>query len=161
MPSPPDRRWPRVCVGYLLFVTLLAVALTPVYFLVEVAHRPTVVRLGGALVVGIAMIHLRRVVRERIEDQPSSEFAQALHQAICVPRYAPLFLKLRDEVRFSGTSQQYFEHVLWARIMALCARQSGRPPVIAPVRPAGRRLFRRGPSLAALRDLIAELEEHL
>lgn len=159
MQSPLDRRWSRLFVGYLLFVMLLDVALTPVYFLVESPHRPTVVRLGGALVVGIAVIHLRRIVRERIEDQPPSNFALALHQAITEPHDAPLFLKLRNEVRFSGTSHQYFEHVLWPRILALLARQSGRPPVIAPVIPAGRRLFRRGPSLAALRDLIAELEE--
>ncbi len=158
--SPPlNRRWLRLLAGYLVFVGCLALVVTPVYLYVEPSHRPEIVRLAAVVVVGIALIHLRGIVRERIDAQPVSAFELALRRAPMEPRLAPLFLKLRDEVRFSTTSQKYFERVLWPRILALLARGPGAQPAVLPVMPAGRRLLRRGPSLGTLRNLIGRIEE--
>jgi hypothetical protein len=157
---PPERRWLRLLAGYLVFVGCLALIVTPLYLYVEPSYRPVVIRLAAAVVVGIALLHLRGIVRERIDAQPASAFELALHRTPMEPRLAPLFLKLRDEVRFSTTSQKYFERVLWARILAVLVRgPGGRVPAVPPVMPAGRRLLRRGPSLRTLRNLIGRIEE--
>ncbi len=158
MLPPSDPRWWRLLLGYLLFTGLLALALTPLYFLVEPMHRPLVVRLGAALLTAIALIHLRRIARETLDAQPASAFERALLPPPTEQHIAPLFLKLRDEVRNSTTDQRYFEDILWSRILRIL-RERREGPSAAPEMPQGRRLFRRGPSLAALRDLIAQIEE--
>lgn len=155
----PERRWLRLLLGYLVFLGILVLAMTPVYFYADPSHRPTVVRLGGALFLGIVLIHLRKLAREWLDAQPSSAFEAALHRTPAEPRFAPLFLKLRDEVRFSAKSQAYFAHVLWPRILRLLAARTGQRLAAAPVTPRGRRLLRRGPSLTTLQDLIARIEE--
>ena len=61
------------------------------------------------------------------------------------------FLGLWDDVRYGARSRRYFDRVLWPRLLAL----AGRPLV----RPRHRRgLGRRGPSLAALERVIADIE---
>ena len=159
MVQSPERRWLRLLVGHLLFLGILVLAMTPVYFYADPSHRPMAVRLGGALFLGVVLIHLRKLAREWLDAQPPSAFEAALHRAPPEPRLAPLYGKLRDEVRFSARSQAYFEHVLWPRILRLRALRAGQPLAAAPVMPRGRRLLRRGPSLTALRGLIAEIEE--
>jgi len=155
---PPEIRWWRLLLGYLLFAGLLAVALTPLYFLVQPAHRAGVVRLGAALLAAIALIHLRRIAREAIEAQPASHFERALQPPLTEQHIAPLLLKLRDEVRISTTDQRYFEDILWSRILRIL-RGRAEGSTAAPEMPHGHRFFRRGPSLTALRDLIAQIEE--
>jgi hypothetical protein len=145
--------------GYLAFLGILVLAMTPVYFYAEPSHRPTVVRLGAALFLGVVLIHLRKLAREWLDAQPPSTFEAALHRAPPGPWLAPLYLKLRDEVRFSARSRAYFTHVLWPRIVRLRALQVGQTLAATLVMPGGRRLLRRGPSLASLRDLITEIEE--
>jgi hypothetical protein len=145
--------------GYLLFLGILVLAMTPIYLYADPSNRPAVVRLAGALFLAVVVIHLRRIVREGIYRQPSSAFELALHRATPEPRLDPFFLKLRDEVRFSNKSQAYFEHVLWARILRLVALRTGQRVAAVPAMPGGRRLIRRGPSLTTLRDLMARIEE--
>ena len=155
---PSEPRWLRLFLGYLLFTGLLALALTPLYFEAEPVHRPLVVRFGAALLALIVVIHLRRFVRETIEAQPASAFERALLPPPTEQHIAPLLLKLRDEVRISTTDRRYFEDILWARILRIL-RERRRGPSVAPEMPRGSRYFRRGPSLTALRDLIAQIEE--
>jgi hypothetical protein len=159
MVQSPERRWLRLLLGYLLFVGILVLAMTPIYFYAAPSHRPTVVRLGAVLFLGIALIHLRKLAREWLDAQPPSAFEAALHRAPPEPRIAPLFVKLRDEVRFSARSQAYFANVLWPRILRLLAARTGQPLAAAPAMPDGRHLLRRGPSLTTLQDLIARIEE--
>jgi hypothetical protein len=104
---------------------------------------------------GVALLHVGREVRARVRPEAPSPFERALRPARLEPELAPLFLKLRDEITFSRTSQGYFEHVLWPRVLALAGESllEGRP------RPAWRRLLGRGPSLAALRALTTRIEE--
>jgi hypothetical protein len=155
----PERRWLRVFGGYLLFLGLLSVAVTPVYSYVEPSNRPTVVRLGGALFLGVVLIHLRKLVRKWLDGQPPSAFEAALRRVPPEPRLAPLYVKLRDEVRFSAKSQAYFEHVLWPRILRLLTLRAGQRVAAVPAMPGGRRLLRQGPSPTTLQDLIEEFEE--
>ena len=155
----PEWRWLRLLLGYFLFLGILVLAMTPIYFYADPTHRPTVVRLGGALFLGIVLIHLRRIAREWLDAQPPSAFEAALHRVPPEPRLAPLYVKLRDEVRFSARSQAYFARVLWPRILRLCARRAGQTLAAVPAMPDGRRLLRRGPSLGTLRGLIARIEE--
>ena len=119
MNPPFDPRWSRIFLGYTLFGALLALAMAPLYLVVEPVHRPIVVRLGAVLFVGVALIHLRRIARAAVEAQPLSAFEQALRPPPSEPHFAPLLLKLRDEVRISRTDQRYFEHILWARILRI------------------------------------------
>jgi hypothetical protein len=160
MPTPPERRRLRILGGYLLFVGILSLAAAPLYYHVEPSTRPLVVRLGAGLILGVALVHLVRIVRGRIAAQPLSAFERALDRPPGEPRFAPLFLKLRDEVRFSAKSQAYFEHVLWPRLLDLVVRRPWLAPATNPARPAGRCWLRRGPSLATLRNLVARIEEH-
>jgi hypothetical protein len=155
----PERRWLRLLAGYFLFLGILVLAMTPVYFYADPSHRPMVVRLGGVLFLGVVLIHLRKLARGWLDAQPPSAFEAALHWAPPEPQLAPLLVKLQDEIQFSIKSQQYFEHILWLRILRLLAARTGQRLAAAPVMPGGRRLLRRGPSLTTLRDLIAEIEE--
>ena len=159
MVESPERRWLRLLLGYLLFLGILVLAMTPIYFNADPSNRPTVVRLAGALFLGIVLIHLRKLARQWLDAQPPSAFEAALHRAPPELGLAPLYVKLRDEVRFSEKSQAYFEHVLWPRILRLLALRAGQPLAAVPVMPGGRRLLRRGPSLTTLRNLIAGIEE--
>jgi len=158
MPPLIERRWVRGLGGYLFFLILLSVALTPVYLSVESSNRIIVIRLGTTLVLGVALVHLGRVARRRIHAQPPSAFERALDQPPVEFRLAPLFVRLRDEVRFSMASQQYFAGVLWIRLQSLLARRprQGEGDLAMP---PGRRWLRRGPSLATLRDVVAVIEE--
>lgn len=160
MPPPPERRWPRLVAGYLAFLVAVALAARPLYFSAAPSTRPGVGRLVVAVVVGVVVLHLLRIARAAIDAQPPSAFDAALRPPPIERRRAPLFVVLRDEVQHSVESQGYFEHVLWPRLEALAARRVGGPAEASLPKPAGRRLLRRGPSLAALRALIARIEEH-
>ena len=157
MLPPPERRWPGVVVRYILFVGVLALAGTPLYRYTEPAHRPGLVRLALASVLGVGLVHLIRTAGARLAAQPPSAFEAALVPERVERRLAPPFVTLRDEVRYSVANQGYFEHVLWPRLLTLRKRASPDRP---PDPPGGRRILRRGPSLARLRALIAELEDH-
>jgi len=156
----PERKWLKLGAGYLLFLGILVLAMTPIYFYAEPSHRSMMVRLGSALFLAVVLIHLRRLVQEQLDAQLPSAFEAALHRAQPEPVLAPLFLKLRDEVRFSARSQAYFAHVLWPRILRLLTTlRAGQRLAAAAEMPGGRRLLRRGPSLTTLQDLITEIEE--
>lgn len=159
MPQAHERRRWQWAAGYLVFLVCVWIALAPVYSYVESPYRAAVVRAGAALVLGVALIQLRGAVKRHNAAQPSSAFDGAVNRGPNEPDLAPIFLKLRNEVRFSTEDQRYFENALWPRVLRLLAGRDQRSRKGAPAMPAGRRWIRRGPSLAALRDLIAQIEE--
>jgi hypothetical protein len=67
------------------------------------------------------------------------------------PELDSRFLRLRDEVVYSVQSRRYFDAILWPRLCTLAGTSLPAPPERAGIR-------RRGPSLAALEDLIARIE---
>jgi hypothetical protein len=157
MLRPPERRWPRVAANYAVFLALLAVAVVPVHRAVEAANRPLVIRLAGALVLVVVLIHLATRLRARIEAQGPSDFEGALHPLPLAPTLDPRFAEIRDELRYSARSERYFDRVLWPQLIALADRVPRRPSPQVLVKPAGR-FFRRGPALTTLRELIASIE---
>ncbi len=158
MPPAPERRWPGLVAGYLALVAVVALAAVPAWVYAEPAHRPAVVRLALAAVVGVALLHLSRAARAAVEAQLASEFEAALRPAPVEGRRAPAYVTLQDEIRHGVASRQYFERVLWPRLEAVAARHRGAAgPALR--RPPARRLLGRGPSLAALTALIARIEE--
>jgi hypothetical protein len=159
MPPPPERRWPGIAAGYGVLAGLLALAATPAYYYAEPPTKPLVVRLAVSILLGSALLHVGREVRDRIRPDAPSSFERAGRPRQPEPELAPLFVKLRDELAFSRRSQGYFAHVLWPRLLALAARQPGPPALESPPRPAWRRLLKWGPSLAALRNVITRIEE--
>jgi hypothetical protein len=136
-------------------VTLVAV---PVSVALDPAQRPAVIRMAAAVIVGVMLIDLIRVVRALFEAQPPSAFGAALEPVTSPPSIDRGFREARDELRGGAASEIYFSRVLWPRLLALADRVPGRPSLAPPARSRVRRLLRRGPSLAALRDLIAALE---
>lgn len=159
MPPPPERRWPGLVAGYVALAGVVALVATPAYYYADPAGRPGVVRLALCVVLGVALLHLRRQVRARLDAQAPSAFERALEPPRLEPHLAPQFVTLRDQLRHSTASQAYFGHVLWPRLRAVAARRAGGASGAVPEMPAGRRWLRRGPSLATLRTLIATLEE--
>jgi hypothetical protein len=157
MPPPPERRWPGIAAGYAVLAGLLLVAGAPAYWAVAPPTRPLVVRLAVAVLLGVALLHLGREVRARLQADAPSPFERAGRPRRAEPELAPRCRTLRDQLAVSRASQGYFAHVLWPRLLAL-AERAGAPPLEEPPRPAWRRALGRGPSLAALGALVARLE---
>lgn len=153
MPRRPDRRWARILVAYLVGAGVLALAGTPVYLLVAAA-RPHVVRLAAALFVGIVLTHATKALRARLESH-GAPLPEDIPPS--GPDLAPLLPRelttLRRDVRASLWSAREFERELWPRLEALAASMGAEPPVKPPRRPLGL-----GPSLSALRELVAAIE---
>lgn len=154
----PERRWPGIVAGYAIFVILLAAATTPIYRAVEPVQRPLVARVSAALLLGVVAIHVTRAARARIHAQSPSQFELALEPAASTPKLDARFVELRDELRHGVKSFRDFDRVLWPRLAAVRERL----PVAADrgsISPPQGRSFRRGPSLAAVEDLITRMEE--
>jgi hypothetical protein len=158
MPPPPERRWPHLLAGYAVFVTLVAGGSAPIYYLVESASRPLVIRLASALIVGVVVVHLVKAVRERLDAQAPSEFELALDPRRPEPSLDRRYVEIRNDLHYGAASGGYFERVLWPELVALVDRSPHQLARERLVRPRGRS-FRRGPSLLALRRLIGAIEE--
>jgi hypothetical protein len=129
--------------GVVLLVTI------PVYVWVEPSWRSLVARAASALVLGVALIQLRRALAERLDTDGAWVLDEARRRhrpEFPVPHH---FKDLVGDVRAALRSRRYFEQGLWPRLTALTARPLTRPPL----RPG------RGPSLAGLRRVIADVEE--
>lgn len=132
--------------GILGGVVLLAVV--PVYVYVEPEWRGLVARLASALVLGAGLLQLRRVLADRLMPFSASALDEARTRPGPEPQAPLRLLDLLDDVRAAQRSRRHFETVLWPRLAALAPR-----PLVRP------RLRRgRGPSLASLRDVIADIE---
>jgi len=159
MPSPDP--WPReprraaALAGALALVLVLVAGIGLIEFLVDLPHRQAAVRLIAALVLLVVVARIRSFVATSIAD--ATWDARRPPQAGWAPPSFDhtAFEHFHDEIRFSARSQRYFEHVLWPRLATLA--RAGAEPATTLDRPPGRP-FGRGPSLGALRRLIAVLE---
>lgn len=134
-----------------IVAALLVLAAIVAYLTMAPSWRPFVVRLACTTMVIVGCVRALRGVRRAIDGEPPSE--------LDVPRPAPppserdgAYRRLHDDLVFSNRSQQYFEAILWPRLVELAGDTLPRP-VERP------RTRRRGPSLEALETLIAEAEK--
>jgi len=144
---PPEPGVGSVIARYTVLVVAVLLAAVPLYVFVEAPWRPFVARLAAAVVLGIALMELRSTLVQRLAGHGS-----ALDQARARPAHPPevpqRFVALRDDIRAALRSRRHFEHGLWPELTGLAA-----PPLVPPPLRRGR-----GPSLAGLRKVIAELE---
>jgi hypothetical protein len=128
---------------------LVLLATVPVYVYVEPGWRPPVARLAAALVLGVALLQLRRALMDRLEAAGTSALDEARVRRRPEPGVPHHFLDLMSDVRAARRSRRYFEEVMWPRLTAFTSVTVERPPA----RPG------RGPSLASLRALLGVLEQ--
>jgi hypothetical protein len=176
---PPKRRWPGLVAAYVLLTVLLALPGVPLYYYLDPAHKPLVIRVCTGVLLAFTLHRLVRSVRERLERQPASDFAAAAHPRQEVIYLAPPFEKWRHEGTHSLRSRSYFVHVLRPRLLALWEHKlrarggSGLTDLAAPSadgvepgpltvlwhEPRQRLLPRRGVPLHTLQALAQALEE--
>lgn len=143
-----DRPLALVAVRCAVLAGLVLLASVPVYVWVEPAWRPPVARGAAALVLGVALLQLRRTVAERLDEGGAWALDEARRHRRSEPAVPHHFLGLVSDVRTALRSRRYFERGLWPRLAALATR-----PVAPPPARRGR-----GPSLASLRRALAEIE---
>lgn len=143
-----ERPLTRIAIrGAALGAAVLLAAL-PVYVFVEPPWRALVARLAVAFVLGVALLQLRGAVVTRLPGRGTSPIEQALDPPGISPVVPLRFEELIDDVRETRRSRDHFERIMWPRLTALTSRPLARP---AP-------RLGRGPSLAALRAVIAAIE---
>jgi hypothetical protein len=143
-----DRVLPAIVGRCLLLAGVVLLATVPVYVYVEPSWRPLVGRLAAAFVVGVALLQLRRALVEQLSAAAPSALDEARGRRAPEPGVPHHFRDLVNDVRAARRSRRYFEEALWPRLVGFAARPLPRPPA----RPG------RGPSLAALRDALDQIE---
>jgi hypothetical protein len=144
-----DRSRRRLAASALLGA-LVVLAAIPAYLAVTPAWRGVALRGACALLVAAGCARAARWVRRARVAGPISPLDAP---SIPAPPVAldERFLALWDDVRFGTRSRRYFDRILWPRLMALAGR-----PLPRPADRLG--IGRRGPSLASLDAVIAEIE---
>ena len=151
MPQHPKRSRRRL-VGGAVVVALVALAVMPAYLALSPSWRPVAVRLACTAAVIAGCVRALRWARGAAAPSLVSPLDAPAPPA-AGPELDARFLALRDDVIYGARSRRYFEVILWPRLGEL-ARSEMLP------RPANRRgLRRRGPSLRAIEELVAEIEK--
>jgi hypothetical protein len=132
----------------LALAAVVLLAALPVYLFVEPPWRTPVARLAVGVVLGVALLQLRGAIAARLPRRGASPLEQALERPGIPPAVPLRFEELIDDVRATRRSRGHFERILWPRLIAL----AGRPLAPPPAR------IGRGPSLAGLRRVIADIE---
>jgi hypothetical protein len=149
MPPPDERTALRlVARGFVaIFVVLVAI---PSYLTLAPAWRPLAARLACAALVAFGCIRIVRSVRGSTDGHASAAVDAPTPRAQ-PPELDERFLRLRDELRFSTRSRQYFDTILWPQLCRLGGADLAAPPERRGVR-------RDGPSLTDLERIVAALE---
>lgn len=136
----------RTAGRYAALVAVVTFLTTPIHVYVEPPWRGTVVRLAVALVLGVALLDLRRALGRRLASGPDNG---GEGRGRFVPGAPAAFLDALGDLRAGTRSRRHFERVLWPRLAALSRR---------PLEPPPCRSLGRGPGLSSLRAVIATLE---
>jgi hypothetical protein len=156
MPPRRKRAWLGLLGRYLVLVVVLGAAATAAYAVVEIDHRPAVVRLVVAAFVVVVLVHLHGHLRDQLEMTQPSSFDQARASEPPDARIAPVVGRLTEQVKQSVASQRYFEKVLWPKLEHLSRELGSQEPLPGLHE---RRWLGRGPSLEAIAGLIRGLGE--
>jgi hypothetical protein len=143
----PERLLVPIAVRCAVLAVIVLLAALPAYVFVEAPWRPVVLRVGVALVLGVALLQLRAAAAARLAP-PASALDEARGRPPAAAAVPLRLQELMDEVRAARRSRRHFEQILWPRLTALAAR-----PLVAPPARRGR-----GPGLAALGDAITQAE---
>jgi hypothetical protein len=144
-----ERRALSIAARYASLVVVVTFVTVPVYVFAEPPSRRVVARLAAALVLGIALLDLRRALVGRLARQAPSALDAARAAPPAASDVAPRLAALVADVRAAVRSRRHFEQVLWPRLLALSRNPPPRPPG---------RSVRRGPGLDRLRDVVAAIE---
>jgi hypothetical protein len=144
-----DRPLGGIAVRCAVLGAVVSLVTVPVYVYVEPSWRPLVARLAAALVLGVALLQLRRLLVDRIEAGGASALDEARRRRGPEPAVPHRVLDLRRDVRAALRSRRYFDEVLWPRLTAFTSSPLARPPLRRG----------RGPSLASLREVISRIEQ--
>lgn len=145
---PAERLLARIAARYLALGVVVLLAAVPVYVFVEPPWRGLVARLASALVLGVALLELRRVLVGRLGQGEPSPLDDARGRPASAAAVPLRFTDLVNDVRAALRNRRYFEEAFWPRLVALA-----RSPLVRPPLRAGR-----GPSLASLRDVLTAVE---
>ena len=146
--------------GYAALVTLVGLVAKPITIAAEPGNRPFVIRMAAGVLLAIILVDLRGAARRALDEQPSSTFERfGWRRPAARPSIDRQFSELLDDVRFGPASQRYWSRVAWPRLCALADRLPDRPLLVEPARSRRRRWLGRGPSLRAIRDVVARLED--
>jgi hypothetical protein len=111
MPPPRERRWPRIAVGYFLFLLVLSGITAFAYEAAPPAYQPLVVRFAAALLLAVVLLHVRGWFRGDPLWDPPSAFENALAPERVVPKFDASLIGLRGELADSVKSRSYFDRV--------------------------------------------------
>lgn len=156
MPRPSRRAWLGLMGRYLVLLAVVALVASSVYAAADADYRPTVLRLAVAAIVSVILIHLYRHLRRQLDEAPSSAFDQARWAPPADPLVPSQILRLQESVQYSVRSQRYFRRILWPRLVQLGEERGLRDPLQEP---RGRPWLRRGPSLAAISEVVRRIED--
>jgi hypothetical protein len=156
MPRPPSHAWLGLIGRYLVLLAVLALLASWIYVAADPDWRPTVLRLAVAAFVSVILIHLYRHLRRQLDEAPSSEFDQARLRPPADPMVPSRILRLQESVQYSVRSQRYFRQILWPRLVQLAEERGLRDRLEEP---RGRPWLRRGPSLAAISEVVRRIDE--
>jgi len=152
MPPPPESLRRRLA-GRAIVLALIVLAAMPAYLTISPAWRPVAVRLVCALVAAAGCIRAVRWLRATAGPAANSPL-DAPPPPPAEVELDPRFISLREDLVSAARSRRYFDVILWPRLCDLAGRD------LTWVPPRRGLLRRRGPSLAAIEGLIAEVEEH-
>jgi hypothetical protein len=156
MRRPSRRAWLGLIGRYVVLLAAVALIASSVYAAADADYRPTVLRLAVAAVVSVVLIHLYRHLRRQLDEAPSSEFDRARLRPPADPTVPRRILHWQESVQQSVRSQRYFRQVLWPRLVQLGEERGLGEPLQEP---RGRPWLRRGPSLAAISEIVRRIEE--
>lgn len=156
MQRPSRRAWLGLIGRYLVLLAVVALIASSVYVAADADSRPTVLRLAVAAVVSVVLIHLYRHLRRQLDEAPPSEFDQVRLRPPAEPAVPRRVLRWQESVQDSVRSQRYFRQILWPRLVQLGEERGLGMPLQEP---PGRRWLRRGPSLAAISEIVKQIED--
>jgi hypothetical protein len=137
-----------------VLAALLVTGLVLIDLFVDEASRTTLTRLLTAVVLALAALRVRTLVRWILAREERSSFD--VGPATTPGPDRSRFHQLHDEVRFSARNRRYFDLVAWPRLVGLAQAEMGAAAASLEKPPS--RSFGRGPSLAALQKVIAAIE---
>lgn len=154
MPRPAEERVRSAIAAR--FAGVAVAATVPALVFLPADLRPTVLRVALAICLAAMILHLLGRLRRAVRTAEADGFDDAIEPRPLPVRMDAALTRLADEFRHSRSDRRYYERILRPRLLALAARRGAAD---LPDPPPPGRLWRRGPPLAHLADLVDHLEK--